>query len=188
MANKEALDNYFKLLKEVMEENDLMDKPGQIYSVDESGMPLDHRPPRILTTKGEKKVRYRTSGNKNQITMIGRVNAAGQAIPLFVIFDAKSLNMEWTRDEVPGTTYGLSDHGWINMELFKGWFTDHSLQFAVTARPILLLLDGHSSHYNPEAIRHAKESNVILFTLVPHTTHEMQPIDTSVFGPLKSNW
>ena len=188
MANKEALDNYFKLLKEVMEENDLMDKPGQIYNVDESGMPLDHRPPRVLTTKGEKKVRYRTSGNKSQITVIGCVNAAGQTIPPFVIFDAKSLNMEWTRDEVPGTTYGLSDRGWIDMELFKGWFTDHFLQFAVTARPILLLLDGHSSHYNPEAIRHAKESDVILFTLVPHTTHEMQPLDTSVFGPLKSNW
>ena len=96
--------------------------------------------------------------------------------------------MEWTKGEVPGTTYGLSNHGWIDMELFKGWFTNHFLQFAVTARPILLLLDGHSSHYNPEAVRHAKESDVILFTLVPHTTHEMQPLDTAVFGPLKSNW
>ena len=38
-------------------------------------------------------------------------------------------------------------------------------------------------HYNPEAVRHAKESDVILFTLVPHTTHEMQPLDTAVFGP-----
>ena len=88
MANKEALDNYFKLLKEVMEENNLMDKPGQIYNVDESGMPLDHRPPRVLTTKGEKKkVRYCTSGNKSQITVIGCVNATGQIIPPFVIFD-----------------------------------------------------------------------------------------------------
>ncbi len=40
----------------------------------------------------------------------------------------------------------------------------------------------------PEAIRLAKECDVILFTLVPHTTHEMQPLDTSVFGPLKLNW
>lgn len=188
MANTEALDNYFRLLQEVMEDNELMDKPGQIYNVDESGMPLDHRPPHVLTTKGEKKVRYRTSGNKSQITVIGCVNAAGQAIPPFVIFDAKSLNMEWTEGEVPGTTYGLSNRGWIDMELFKRWFTDHFLKFAVSARPILLLLDGHSSHYNPEAIRHAKENDVILFTLVPHTTHEMQPLDTAVFGPLKSNW
>ena len=27
-----------------------------------------------------------------------------------------------------------------------------------------------------------------MFTLVPHTTHEMQPLDKAVFGPLKVNW
>ena len=26
---------------------------------------------------------------------------------------------------------------------------------------------------------------IILYTLVPHTTHEMQCLDTVVFGPLK---
>jgi len=32
-----------------------MDKPGQIYNVDESGMPLEHRSPFVLTKKGNKK-------------------------------------------------------------------------------------------------------------------------------------
>lgn len=49
-------------------------------------------------------------------------------------------------------------------------------------------LDGHSSHYNPEAVRLARDNDVILFTLVLHMTHEMQPLDTAVFGPLKRNW
>ena len=101
MQNTEALDNYFKLLKDVMEENNLM----QIYNVDESGMPLEHRPLRVLTKKGQRKVRCRTSGNKSQVTVIGCVSAAGQAMPPFVIFDAKSLNIEWTKGEV---AYGLS--------------------------------------------------------------------------------
>lgn len=90
--------------------------------------------------------------------------------------------MEWAKGEVPGTTYGLGANGWIDMELFKGWFTNHFLRHAVSAHPLLLLLDGHSSHYNPDAIRLAKEYDVILFTLVPHTTH------TSVFAPLKAHW
>ena len=38
MQKQEALDNYFILLKKVLEENDLVDKPGQIYNVDESGI------------------------------------------------------------------------------------------------------------------------------------------------------
>ena len=34
----------------------------------------------------------------------------------------------------------------------------------------------------------AKENGIIMFTLVPHMTHETQPLDTAVYGPLKSNW
>ena len=188
LEDKERLDSYFDLLKEVLEENDLMDRPCQIYNVDESGMPLEQRPPRLLVKRGQRKVRYRTSGNKSQVTVVGCVNAAGNAMPPFVIFNAKRLNMDWTKGEIPGTTYGLSDSGWIDAELFKGWFNNHFLKNAVSARPLLLLMDGHSSHYNPEAIHLAKANDVILFTLIPHTTHEMQPLDTSVFAPLKKHW
>ena len=42
-------------------------------------------------------------------------------------------------------------------------------------------------HYSLEVVELAKENDVIIFTLVPHTTHEMQPLDTAVFGPLKNN-
>jgi len=84
--------------------------------------------------------------------------------------------------------YGLSKNGWIDMVLFKEWFYRHFLHHAGSSRPLLLLLDGHSSHYNIEAIKLARESDVITFTLVPHTTHEMQPLDTVVFGPLKKSW
>jgi len=162
MDDRGAIENYFKVLKEVLDKHALLEKPAQIYNVDESGIPLDHRPPHVVVKRGQRKVRYRTSGNKNQVTVIGCINAAGSAMPPFVIFDAKSLNLEWTKGEVPGTTYDLSSRGWINMELFKGWFTNHFLQHAVSARPLLLLLDGHSSHYNPEAIRLAKANDVIL--------------------------
>lgn len=63
--------------------------------------------------------------------------------------------------------------------------SNHSLQHDVSERPLWLLLDGHSSHYDPKAIRLARANNVILFTLLPHTTHEMQPLDTAVFASVK---
>jgi len=55
-------------------------------------------------------------------------------------------------------------------------------------RPLFLLLDGHSSHFQPDLIHFAKDHNIIIFCLPPHTTHESQPLDTVVFGPLKRNW
>lgn len=34
----------------------------------------------------------------------------------------------------------------------------------------------------------AKENNVILFFLPPHTTHKLQPLDVGVFGPFSRAW
>ena len=183
--NHENIQNYYQLLKDVLDEHNLMDHPKQIYNMDETGMPFDPRPPKVAAPKGLKKVRYRSSGQKGQVT-VGC--ASGQAIPTFVIFDAKQLNLLWTKGEVPGTRYGLSDSGWIDQELFHGWFAEHFLQHAVSPRPLLLLLDGHSSHFEPQTIRFAKENNIIVFCLPPHTTHEAQPLDCSLFGPLKVHW
>ena len=112
----------------------------------------------------------------------------GQAIPPFVIFDAKSLNKEWMKDQVPGTTYSCSAEGWVDTVLFEGWLTNHLLLNAVGARPLLLLLDGHSSHYQPELIRFVKEHKIFIFYLPSHTTHESQLLDVSMFKPLKQNW
>ena len=70
------------------------------------------------------------------------------------------------------------------MILFKEWFFHHFLWHTGSARPLLLLLDGHSSHYDMDIITMVRENDVIVFTLVPHTTRKMQPLDTAVFEPL----
>jgi len=64
-------------MKYVLDEHELIKQPGQIYNVDESGMP-----PFALNCgkKGKKKVRHCTSGNKSKNTIVGCVNAVGQAL------------------------------------------------------------------------------------------------------------
>jgi len=146
---RENLTHYFDLLNECLVENGLKDHPEQIYNMDESGIPLDPKPPKVLAVKGQKKVRYRCAGNKSQITVLGCCNGTGQVMPPFVIFDAKNLNYLWTRGEVPGTRYGLSDSGWTNKSLFYGWLVEHFLVHAVQGRPLLLLVDGHKLTLQP---------------------------------------
>ena len=187
-TNAENLKQYFSLLGKVLTENDLLEKPAQLYNMDETGMPIDHKPPNVIAKKGQKKVRYRSAGNKSQVTVVGCVSAVGQAIPPMVIFDAKTFNSEWSKGEVPATMYGLSPKGWIDAELFKLWLEKHFLKHAVSARPLLLLLDGHSSHYRPDTIELARQHDIIMFCLPPHTTHACQPLDVSVYRSLKSHW
>ena len=186
--NRETLQQYFSLLKDVLDEHDLHSKPAQIYNVDETGVPFDYKVPNVVAKVGSKKIRYRQSGRKGQVTVVAFASAVGQAIPPMIIFDAQNLNHAWTKDEVPGTRYGLNDKGWINSDLFKGWMVEHFIQYAVPGRPLLLLLDGHSTHFQPDVIRFAREQNIIMLCLPPHTTHESQPLDCGVFKPLKSKW
>ena len=89
--NEDVIADYFELLKEELTKNKLMNSPSRIYNVDETGICLDGH-------KGQKKVWYRTSGNKSQVTVIACMSASGQCIPPFVIFDAKKLNLEWRKD------------------------------------------------------------------------------------------
>ena len=84
--------------------------------------------------------------------------------------------------------YGLSDSGWVDSEIFESWFTNHFLVYAPLARPLLLLMDGHLSHFSPLFVNKTAEEQVIVFCLPPHSTHKTQPLDKGVFSPLKRAW
>ena len=92
--SKQVISEYFDLLTEVLTENELLHSPNRIYNVDETGITSDGHAPRVIAKRGQKKVRYRTTGNKNQITVIACVSASGQCIAPFVIFDAKRMNTQ----------------------------------------------------------------------------------------------
>ena len=66
MTRHEVFESYFDLFKETLERHNLMGKPAQIYSCDESGMPLEHKLPKPIAVKGTKKVRQITSGIKQR--------------------------------------------------------------------------------------------------------------------------
>ena len=63
------------------------------------------------------------------------------------------------------------------MDLVKmaGWTRSFLMDgHAPSTQPILLLLDGHSSHYSPDTIHSTAEEQVIIFALPPHTTDVSQ--------------
>ena len=93
-----------------------------------------------------------------------------------VIYGCKTISATLVENEIPGTLYRLSSKGWIDQDLFDQWF-DHLLCYAPFARPLLLMMDRHSSHYCPSVIRRASENEVILLALPPNTTHLTQPLD-----------
>lgn len=115
-SNQEVMDRYFDLLEETLAENDLRDKPGQIYNLDETGMPLDPKALKTIHVRGEKNPYAISSGQKTQISILACVSATGQCVPPLVIWDRKRVRKELTLGEVPGTMNGLSQKGWMTQE------------------------------------------------------------------------
>ena len=94
-----------------------------------------------------------------------------------VIYARVNLTKSLYQREIPGTMYTLSPgSGWMDGEIFHEWFKHHFLEYAPSGRPLLLLLDGHSSHYNPTLIHYAAQKGVIVFALPPNATHIAQPL------------
>ena len=80
--------------------------------------------------------------------------------------------------------YGTSPKGWINT--ITGSMTIFSSMHACGEYPLLLLMNGHSSHNLH--VRLAKENDVIILCLPPHTSADSQPLDVAVFRSLKVEW
>ena len=181
----EKLSAYFDLLEKTLNEKGLLDKPNFIFNMDESGMPLDHKQLKRIATKGSKKVHGQASGNKSQVTIVACASAAGTVLPPMVIFKGERLNHKYIKGEVPGR---MSPNGWIDQELFYYWLSDIFLKHIPPQRTVLLLLDGHSTHFTPYAVSLAAKNGVTILCLPPHTAHAAQPLDVSFFGPLKKHW
>ena len=82
-VNRENIAAYFKLLRSIYDEHSFENYPECIYNMDETGVPLDPKSPKVIARKGAKKIHCRTSGQKAQITVIG--SATGQALPPYLL-------------------------------------------------------------------------------------------------------
>ena len=79
----------------------------------------------------------------------------------------------------------------MDSELFKTWLSDvfvKHLNEKVVPRPVVLFVDGHSTHLTMEASDICLQNGVILYCLLEHASHLMQPCDLRFFGPLKEYW
>ena len=110
-------------------------------------------------------------------------------IPPFYIFPGKRCSDDLLTGAPSGSAGKMSESGWSNTGIFEYYVTNHLDKHAkVTAnnaQNTLILYDGHKSHISLILTEWAKQRNIILFFLPPHTSHIIQPPAVVVFGPLK---
>jgi hypothetical protein len=183
-----TLKTYFDRLGELLRENKY--PPSAIFNVDETGFSIGSTRgsfalyDRRATPKGK-----RQPGRQEWITSIECISALGVTLPPTLIFKGEKLNSEWIPDSTPPDwTFTTSNKGWTNDSIGYEWLTTSFEPFIRYFRNsrYLLLIDGHSSHLTERFIGFCITKNIDLFCLPPHSSHLMQPLDLSIFGPLKT--
>ena len=118
---------YFYSLHKVFRKTYALLKPTLIWNIDESGLQMDCKPPKIIARRGPKHLQFHTSGKRETITIIAAVNAAGGLVPPHLIAKGKtvrSLQSFNTTDAPSGSNWSFSETGWAKQGIAYLWFTN----------------------------------------------------------------
>ena len=146
---------------------------------------------KVVVRKSRRNPRIRHDGNREWITDIEAINAAGEAIPPFVILKGKSYHIVgWHAGVQPDeeVRFAFSPKGWSDDVLGLTWLVENSQpqaqMFASLYAPLLFILDVHGSHGTWDFLSYYLKNNILVFCLPPHSTQLLQPLDIGIFGPL----
>ena len=186
-CSEDVLSRWYAAFKQFLELNDVED-PAKIWNADETGCPLCPKSGKVLALAGTRDVYHAASDTKEQITTLCAISAAGDVIPPMHIFSGQRFRYNPLEGGVSGAYFGKSEKGWITTELFYGWLANHFILRIPPIRPVVLLVDGHSTHIDIEISKLCKEKGILLYCLPAHSSHITQPLDVGFYGPLKQAW
>ena len=109
-------------------------------------------------------------------------------MPPLMVFPLVRRNNDYLKGALAGGWAEFTSSGWMQSDIFYKWMQKF-IEFsrATKEKPVLLILDGHSTHAkNPDLIDLAVENGVTMISFPPHTTHKLQPLDLGLMKPLST--
>ncbi|KAG9413690.1 hypothetical protein AC1031_022038 [Aphanomyces cochlioides] len=185
-VDESGVSTLFSLLEHQIETHELT--PDRIWNMDETAFILHKKSGKVIAVKGSRNVWLQTLNTGYHLSIAACVSADGVVFPPTFIFPGDSIERTLsTSCSIPGATISTAPKGWMNEDLFVSWLRhfSYSVGFGVK-RPILLTIDGLSSHCTPKIVETAEEMAISLLCLPSNATHLLQPLDVSVFKSFKS--
>lgn len=181
---RENVDAFFRNLNEVVHSF----SESSIWNMDETGFStVPTKMGKIISLKGIKRVGKITSAERgSMMTLAFAVSASGNKIPAFYLIPRKNMSTTFRTFVTREVVTIANESGWMTQKEFLLWI-DHFIKYsgASKSNPQLLLLDNHGSHLSVDAIDRAVEHGVTMLTFPPHCSHRLQPLDVTVYGPVK---
>lgn len=163
--------------------------PENIFNYDETNFTEDPGAKKAFFLRGTKYAEKICDSSKNAISVLFCGSAAGDLLPIYVVYQAINCYEAWCQGGPPGSRYSATARGWFNFFTVEDWFTKIFLPHRRTLTgKVVLICDNLRTHFNLEIMRLCKELDVEMVCLPPNFTDKMQPLDVAVFGPLKAKW
>ncbi|CAK1588432.1 unnamed protein product [Parnassius mnemosyne] len=120
------------------------------------------------------------------VTVAVAISALGNMVPPFFVFPRVHYKEHFIRGGPVGSDGDANPSGWMKEDNFKK-FSKHFVKYVKPSKekPVLLLLDNHDSHLSIEVLDYFKENGVTVLSFPPHCSHKLQPLDRTIYGPLK---
>lgn len=163
--------------------------PELIFNYDETNITDNPGERKVLAKRGCKYSEVICNSTKTSISLMLCGNAAGDILPLYVVYKATRLWDTWTEQGPPQCRYNVTQSGWFDVTVFEDWFKKIFLP-AVIHKPgkKVIIGDNLSSHFSDEVLQLCRSNDILFVCLPPNSTHLTQPLDVSFFGPMKRIW
>ncbi|RHY66396.1 hypothetical protein DYB38_001876 [Aphanomyces astaci] len=161
--------------------------PTRIFNMDETSFSPSKKSKKVVVHKSTTSVHAEESTASTHVTIVACVGADGRKLPPLFVLPGQCVSTA-TCDSltIPGAAVTTSEKGWTNSFICRKWLSmlDANIP-SRTQRPILLIMDGCSSHFSEFIYAEAKALNILLQFLPANVTHLLQPLDVTVFRPFK---
>ena len=188
--NEDILKKFYDLVEKKTNELGLEGKAKNIFNVDETGCICSRGKKKVICKRGSKRINSLCANNeKTMYTVQVCCNADGFYLPLYVVYKSQTILDSWVIGGPTNCHYNRSNSGWMEEDQFYEWFEKVFIQYTTHIDGAkLLFLDGHSSHITVKVIKLARQNNIHIICLPPHSSHILQPLDVCFFKPFKAHW
>ena len=190
-ANPTIISTWFKKLKETCKSLGI-NSPSQVWSGDETGVQTVPKERKVLALKKFRAYQQVSAEQGETSTILTFVSGHGMVCPPMVIHKGERVQENWMQKAPGDVRVTATSRGYVT----KAKFHEYGLRFVrflrqqeLNDRHHILIVDSHSSHlYNLPFYQVMKANNVHVFTIPPHTSHILQPLDSTPFAQFKRYW
>lgn len=116
------------------------------------------------------------------------MNALGNYMPPMILYPGERFRDVGVA-KFPEAIFAHTPNGWMDKDCFVVSLEHNAhLPNENITCPVLLIVDGHSTHISLDASKFCRDNGIVLYCLLPNATHILQACDVGLFSLMNAAW